>query len=152
MRYWACPTHTSINETKEYLDGMIASSTNGDIEFVIVLPAPVPLDPSSTVVSKAKVIGTAGIWDEATGEIELMLHSDYWAQGYMSEVLSTLIPTLWQKGAQKLLADVDPRNHASMKVLNRFGFVETHRKKKTFETDIGWCDSVYLELWRPRRF
>lgn len=130
---------------------MIASSTNGNLEFVIVLPAPMPLGPSSTIVSKEKIIGTAGIWDEATGEIELMLHSDYWAQGYMTEVLTTLIPILWQKGMQKLVADVDPRNNASIKVLNRFGFVETHRKKKTFETDIGWCNSVYLELWRPRR-
>ena len=125
---------------------MIASSTNGHIEFVIVIPSP------STAVSKDKVIGTAGIWDEATGEIEFMLRRDYWAKGYMSEVLTTLIPMFWEKGVEKVFADVDPRNEGSMKVLNRFGFVETRREKNTFETDIGWCDSVFLELWRPRRF
>ena len=131
---------------------MIASSTNGDIEFAIVLPSPRSLDPSSSTAGEDKVIGTAGIWDEATGDIELMLHRDYWSQGYMSEVLTTLVPWFWQKGVQKVIADVDPRNNRSIKVLNKFGFVETRREKNTFETDIGWCDSVYLELWRPRRF
>lgn len=152
MRYWDRPTHTSIDQTESYLNGMIASSTNGDIEFAIVLPSPRSLDPSSSTAGEDKVIGTAGIWDEATGDIELMLHRDYWSQGYMSEVLTTLVPWFWQKGVQKVIADVDPRNNRSIKVLNKFGFVETRREKNTFETDIGWCDSVYLELWRPRRF
>ena len=148
MRYWAWPTHTSIDETNEYLQAMIASSTNGDIEFVIVLPT---LDPPSPALSKEKVIGTAGIWDEATGEIALMLHRDHWAKGYMSEILTTLIPGFWAQGVKKVFADVDPRNEGCIKVLTRLGFVETHREKNTCETDIGWCDSVYLELWRPRR-
>ena len=152
MRYWAWPTHTSSGQTTSYLNKMIAASTNGDVEFVIVLPAPKTFDPSATAASKDKVIGTAGIFDRATGEIELMLHLDYWSQGYMSEVLAMLIPRFWQKGVKSLVADVDPRNYCSVKLLNRFGFVETHRESKTCETDIGWCDSIYLELWRPRRF
>ena len=69
----------------------------------------------------------------------------------MSEALTTLIPMFWAKGVEKLLADVDPRHGICIKVLNGFGFVETRREKNTFKTDIGWCDSVYLELWRPRR-
>lgn len=149
MRYWA-PTHTTIDQTKSYLNRMMEPSTNGDVEFVIVLPASNPLDhPSSTAVSKEKVIGTAGIWDEANGEIELMLHRDFWGHGYMSEALTAMIPIFWQKGLEKLVADVDPRNEGSLKVLNKLGFVEAGSAKNTSETDIGWCDSVYLELRRP---
>ena len=95
MRYWTCPTHTSIDRTEWYLNDMITSSTNGESEFVIVLPAAISLDPPSTVVSKDKVIGTVGIWDQTTGEIELMLHRDHWGQGYMKEALATLIPIFW---------------------------------------------------------
>ena len=152
MRYWAWPTHTSFEQTTSYLNKMIAASTNGELEFVIVLPAPKPFGRSATAAGKDKVIGTAGVFDRDTGEIELMLHRDYWSQGYMSEVLATLIPRFWQKGVKRLVADVDPRNYGSVKLLNRFGFVETHRESKTCETDIGWCDSIYLEVWRPRRF
>ena len=152
MQYWAWPTHTTFAQTTSYLNKMIAASTNGDIEFVIVLPASEPFDPSAIAAGKDKVIGTAGIFDRATGEIELMLHRDYWSQGYMSEVLAMLVPRFWQKGVRKLVADVDPRNYGSVKLLNKFGFVETHRESKTCKTDIGWCDSSYMELWRPRRF
>lgn len=150
MRYWAWPTHTTIDRTRSYLNEMMRSSTNGDVEFVIVLPGSSPLDhPSSTAASKEKVIGTAGIFDEANGEIELMLHRDYWGHGYMSEALSAMIPIFWQRGLEKLVADVDPRNEGSIKVLNQIGFVQTGSAKNTCETDIGWCDSLYLELRRP---
>ena len=81
-----------------------------------------------------------------------MLQRDYWGQGYMSETLTAMIPLFWQKGFPKLVADVDPRNGGSIKLFNGLGFVETGREKNTAETDVGWCDSIYLELWRPRRF
>lgn len=113
---------------------MIASSTNGICEFVIVLPAAISLDsPSTAGSSKDKVIGTVGIWDQLTGEIELMLHRDHWGQGYMSEALTALIPMFWARGVKKLLADVDPRHGNCIRVLNRFGFVETRREKSTFK-------------------
>ena len=51
---------------------------------------------------------------------------------------------------ERVVADADPRNEACLGVLRRFGFKETGRAEKTFETHLGWCDSVYFELQRPR--
>jgi RimJ/RimL family protein N-acetyltransferase len=48
-----------------------------------------------------------------------------------------------------LLADVDPRNVASLRVLDRLGFKETGRAERTFLLGDEWCDSVYLALQRP---
>ena len=50
---------------------------------------------------------------------------------------------------ERVVADADPRNEACLGVLRKFGFQETGRAEKTFETHLGWCDSVYLELQRP---
>ena len=50
---------------------------------------------------------------------------------------------------ERVVADADPRNEACLGVLRKFGFKETGRAEKTFETHLGWCDSVYLELQRP---
>lgn len=50
---------------------------------------------------------------------------------------------------ERVVADADPRNEACLGVLGKFGFKETGRAEKTFETHLGWCDSVYLELQRP---
>lgn len=52
---------------------------------------------------------------------------------------------------QRVIADVDPRNEGSIGILRKFGFEETGREKRTFETHLGWCDSVYFELRRCGR-
>ena len=56
------------------------------------------------------------------------------------------------KGArvERVVADADPRNEACLGVMRRFGFKETGRAEKTYETHLGWCDSVYFELERPK--
>ena len=50
---------------------------------------------------------------------------------------------------KKVLADVDPRNEACLSLLRKVGFVEFGRRENTFETHLGWCDSIDLELARP---
>ena len=79
-----------------------------------------------------------------------MLNHSYWGQDYMADALQRLLPHIWQQGVERLIADVDPRNKASIGLLERFGFVEYEREERTIETHLGWCDSVYLLLERPR--
>jgi RimJ/RimL family protein N-acetyltransferase len=45
-----------------------------------------------------------------------------------------------------LTADVDPRNAASIKLLERCGFIETHRAAGTWQVGDELCDSVYFRL------
>lgn len=82
-----------------------------------------------------------------------MLHRNFWGSGYMAEALTALLGTrgvFWKRGVERVVADVDPRNDGSIGILKgRFGFVETGREERTFETHLGWCDSVYLELRGP---
>jgi ribosomal-protein-alanine N-acetyltransferase len=49
----------------------------------------------------------------------------------------------------ELTAEVDPRNRASMAVLRKLGFRETHRAERTMQWREEWCDSVYYALARP---
>ncbi len=137
-RYRSGPPHTNKSKTKDYLDCMIASPTNGVLDFVLVLP------------STGKVIGKAGIWETGTYEIGFMLNHSYWGQGYMADALQRLLPHIWQQGVESMIADVDPRNKASIGLLERFGFEEYERVERTIKTHLGWCDSVYLLLERPR--
>ena len=43
-----------------------------------------------------------------------------------------------------LTAEVDPRNAASLRLLAKLGFGETHRAERTLLWKDEWCDSVYL--------
>ncbi|KAF6230726.1 hypothetical protein HO173_011078 [Letharia columbiana] len=149
MRYWSCAPHTSLLQTTTYLHGMLASPANGSLDFVLVLVSPSsPTDPDSDP-PRGKVIGKAGIWSLSNSEIGFLLHRDVWGEGYMAEALTALLGpngVFWKRGVEGVVADVDPRNEGSMGILRRFGFVETGREDRTFETHLGWCDSVYLEL------
>ena len=49
---------------------------------------------------------------------------------------------------EAITAEADPRNAASLGLLARLGFAETHRAERTLKWRDEWCDSVYLALRR----
>lgn len=131
---------------------MIKSPYNGVLDFVVCLP-----DPRSTGFSSggsddssAIPIGKAGLWDGK--EIGFILDREYWAKGYAFEALDAVVKQFWTTNEHEeatIKADVDPRNKRSLRLLKKLGFVEVGTAKDTYETHIGWCDSVYLEARRP---
>lgn len=119
---------------------MISAPNNGISSFVIALR------------SADCVIGKLGIWETNTSEIGFLLHRSSWGKGYMAEAFAAFLQHLWSgKGGdvKTLKANVDPRNEGSLGILKRFGFIATGYKKKSIETHLGWCDSVYLALENP---
>ena len=139
----SCPLHTDKEQTNSYLTSTIASPTNGTLDFSLVLSSP-------RSSANEKVIGRVGIWNADNQEIGFMLNRSYWGKGYMAEALATVLPHIWKQGVRRIVADVDPRNEASLRSLKRFGFQEPGRAERTFETHLGWCDSVYLALEKPK--
>lgn len=58
-------------------------------------------------------------------EIGYRMLTDYWGKGYNSESMQALIDTYEKKnGACKIVAETDPENLNSIKLLERNGFVE----------------------------
>jgi RimJ/RimL family protein N-acetyltransferase len=139
MRYWSTPAHTTLDQTRAFLAGLIASPTDHCDEFVIE--------------KAGQVIGKAGAW--RLPEVGFILHPAHWGQGMAYEAMTALLGHLFDTRAlPRLTAEADPRNIASLRVLSRLGFTETHRAEKVFQWGDEWCDSVYFALDRadyPRR-
>lgn len=136
MRYWTRPEHETVQETQAFLDAMMASDLAGGDEFVIV--------------HDRKVIGKAGMWRR--WEVGFLLHPDYWGMGLAQEAMTALIAHLTRcHETRHLTAEADPRNTASLALLDRLGFRETHRATQTMQWRDEWCDSVYLRLDLPQR-
>lgn len=134
--------HTDVTQTERYLRNMVESEWNGVCDFVVVYAPP---------SAEPKVIGKLGLWDGH--EIGFMLNRTYWGKELMKRAMSEFLHGLWtdqrMNEIQSIVADVDPRNVASVSLLKRFGFKETGYREKTFETHMGWCDSLDLKLERP---
>ena len=130
MRYWSTPPHASVDDTARWLASMIEVDPALSDDFIVTLDG--------------AVIGKLGAWK--LPEIGFLIDRAQWGQGFASEALTGFIARRRALGSTELTADVDPRNTASLKLLTRNGFAETHRAERTWQVGDEWCDSVYLKL------
>jgi RimJ/RimL family protein N-acetyltransferase len=79
-------------------------------------------------------------------EIGFLFARDQWSKDFASEALAAFIAHRRLARSTELTADVDPRNSAALKLLDRAGFIETHRAMGTWQVGDELCDSVYLRL------
>ena len=133
MRYWSTLPHADRDQTRAWLDRMIAASPEVSADFVIE--------------HRGRVIGKAGCY--AVPEIGYILHRDFWGQGLAREALAAVLPYVFSRfPVDALRADVYPRNAASLGLLKKLGFEEVGRAVRTYRIGDEWCDSVYLALSR----
>ncbi|KAJ3517004.1 hypothetical protein NLJ89_g775 [Agrocybe chaxingu] len=144
MNYWSTPPHTSIEQTITWVDSMMTGPYNGIFDFVVCVR------PEESSDAEPVVIGKAGFWDGK--EIGYILNRAHWGKGYASEAFEAILPRYWatEGSADIIKADVDPRNGPSLRLLKKLGFEVTGTAERTYETHLGWCDSVYLKLRRQK--
>lgn len=134
--FWSTPPHTNRAETEAWLAGMIA---NG------------PDNPDFVVERDGVVIGKAGFF--ALPEIGYILHPDHWGHGFAGEAAQAAIDHVFATtDLETLTADVDPENAASIRLLERLGFVRTGFAERTWNIAGAWKASVYYGLSRPDWF
>lgn len=133
MRYWSSLPHAAIEETRDWLDRMIAIPPEEGEDFVIE--------------RDGRVIGKAGFY--RFPEIGFILRRDQWGQGVAREALRPVIERGFMvHGLARIEADVDPRNQGSLRLLEGLGFVRYGFAERTWLIGDQWCDSVYLSLGR----
>lgn len=142
MQIRSTAPHTDLSQTEAFLQTMVNCKWNGVRDFVIEYsPSP----------SAPKAIGKLGLWNGH--EIGFMLNRKFWGKGLMKEAMNTFFRDLWSsrdaQDVQDIVADADPRNYACISLLKKFGFAETGYREKTWETHLGWCDSLDFVLKRP---
>ncbi|HSG33264.1 MAG TPA: GNAT family N-acetyltransferase [Sphingomonadaceae bacterium] len=128
MRYWSTPPHETLDQSRDWLASMVEADPEVSDDFLIE--------------RNGAVIGKLGCWKLPS--IGFLLHSDHQRQGYGSEAMAAFLSYLAWRAPLTLTADVDPRNAASLALLTRHGFAETHRAARTWHIGGEWCDSVYL--------
>jgi ribosomal-protein-alanine N-acetyltransferase len=134
MQYWSTPPHPDLGTTAVWLDRKLAEDLAGSVEFVMEY--------------QGRAIGTAG--GGVLPEVGYILHPDYWGKGFAFEAMQAIIAYAFANHpVDHLMADVDPRNAASIKLLKRLGFVFTSHAQKTFCIAGEWVHSDYYRLNRP---
>ncbi len=130
MLYWSTLPHERLDQTEAWIASMIDVSPDESDDFIMTL--------------EGRLIGKLGCWK--LPEIGFLLDPELWGRGYASEALFAFIERRRGLGSAELLADVDPRNAPSLRLLQRAGFVETGRAERSWHIGGVWHDSVYLRL------
>ena len=130
MRYWSTLPHDNLAQTEAWLRSMVEADPTTSDDFM--------------VTREGAVIGKFGAW--RLPEFGFLIDPEEWGKGYAGEAMVGFITHRRALGSAELTADVDPRNDASLRLLERHGFTETHRKARTCQLGDEWCDSVYLRL------
>ncbi|NIJ66790.1 RimJ/RimL family protein N-acetyltransferase [Sphingomonas leidyi] len=135
--YWSHPPHSGIGESEEWLAAMLAIQPGEGEDFI--------------VEHEGAVIGKAGFY--RFPEIGLILHPRSWGRGFAIEALGAVLAHGFEvHGLPAVTADVDPRNAACLRLLDRLGFRETGRRERSLLVGAEWCDSVDLLLERDAFF
>ena len=136
MRYWSTPPHAELAQTERWIASMVeADPATGD-DFIVTLDG--------------RLIGKLGAWK--LPEFGFLLDPAEWGKGYAGEGLAAFVGHRRARGSTYLMADVDPRNAASIRLLQRAGFTESGRASGTWQVGDELCDSVCfrLDLTHPR--
>jgi ribosomal-protein-alanine N-acetyltransferase len=130
MRYWSSVPHPDLETTRKWLDDMLAMDPAEGDDFIVELDG--------------QCIGKAGAW--RLPEVGYILAREHWGKGYAREAMGAFVAYALTHRTDHLVADVDPRNERSLRMLLTLGFRETHRTSRTWEVGGEWCDSVYLRI------
>jgi ribosomal-protein-alanine N-acetyltransferase len=100
------------------------------------------------------LIGTATLFnlDQNNHRAELGYGLDRaeWGQGYMQEALTALVAYAFNDlGLYRLEADVDPRNSASIKTVDRLGFQREGYLRERWNVGGEIQDALFFGLLRP---
>jgi len=135
MAYWSSLPHESLRQTEDWVASMVeAGGTGPCLDFIIEF--------------EGRAVGKAGFWSPP--EIGYILHPALWGRGLAREAVEAVIRHGFEVGGlDEIRADVDPRNAASLGLLERLGFVRTGFATGTWEIGGVLLDSVYLSLRRP---
>lgn len=133
MRFWSTGPHRDVDTTRAWLASMMASPPLLSDDFIIEY--------------EGETVGKVGFY--RLPEIGFILRRDLWGRGLVSEAARAVIEHVFRtRAVDELVADADPRNAGSIRVLTRLGFVETGRAERTFCIDGVWVDSVFFSLKR----
>lgn len=140
MRYWSSPPYTGRAQAEELLAGIGECFRGGGLyQWGVARRA------------DDRVIGTctlAGIdRSNLRAEIGFALGRAHWGGGLMIEATSGLLDFAFGPlGLARMEADVDPNNHASLRLLEKLGFQREGYMRERWRVGGGVQDSVFLGL------
>lgn len=145
MRYWSCEPMQSPSEAGDLVEQIIAGRRDGTFyQWAIGLRG------------ESRVVGTVTLFcidlTHRRAELGFALGRDWWGRGLAGEAVSRVVDHAFgAMGLARLEADADPRNDASLALLERLGFRREGLLRQRYRVAGEVQDSVMLGLLAHQR-
>ena len=142
MRYWSGAAWTSIDQAHEKIDRYRKSLRENEALSLGIINSQTKL-----------VIGSCSLFHLDTqcrrAEIGYGMVSTSWGKGYMHEALTALINFSFEAlDLNRIEADIDPRNEASLRSIERLGFIREGHLRERWIVEGEISDSSIYGLLR----
>ncbi len=134
MRYWSTLPHETMRQTLDWIEeNRLACAAGTAIEL--------------GVLREGRLIGRVTFWNG--NEVGYLFGRSAWGQGFALEAMTALIDHGFAiRDWDCAVAEIDPLNTASLKLLERLGFHRSGLRERTFCIGGVWSDSLDLTLRR----
>lgn len=117
MRYWSFPAWTHVDQARERFEGALAAHDPTRLLCWAVADG-----------DSDRLVGGITLFaihpEQRRAEIGYALHSSQWGRGHARNALRAVLDHAFGPlGLRRVEADIDPRNAASCRVVERLGFV-----------------------------
>ena len=142
MRYWSSPPLANAEAAVELQREIAEGNQNGTM-----LKWGLALRESNTVIGTTTLFNIS--LDNGRAEIGYALARAYWGKGFMNEALQALVSHAFEvMELRRLEADVDPRNAASIRTLERLGFQREGFLRERWHVNGEIQDALFYGLLR----
>lgn len=142
MRYWSTPPWKSLEDSRAYIDGIHRHFARQSL-----FQWGVARSDDGTLMGTCTLAQIDARHRRA--EIGFILRRDCWRRGYMTECLHALLRFAFNElNLHRIEADVDPRNIASIGLLERLGFQREGYLRERWFVGEEINDGVFFGLLR----
>ncbi|MCD7900236.1 MAG: GNAT family N-acetyltransferase [Bacteroides sp.] len=133
----------SVDEIRDYIHNMPQTMDVADICFQFVI----------IIADENRLIGDMGIvftnHDKMQAEIGCTLHKKFHGRGFATEALKAMVNFLFEKlNKHRIIASIDPRNTASIQLIERLGFRKEGHFRESYYLRGEWMDDIIYAMLR----
>lgn len=144
MRYWSAPPWTDMSQAH----AAVAQATD-DLQNGTALRLGVVLTETGELIGYANLYA----FQDANRRCDIgyALAAAHWGRGYLPEALTALLGHGFARlNLNRVEADIDPRNAASAKVLEKLGFEREGYMKERWIVNGEICDTAFYGLLKGK--
>jgi ribosomal-protein-alanine N-acetyltransferase len=142
MRYWSYPAWTELAQAEQKVADIQRQRRELDILVWAIADA-----------ASDRLIGTSAVFaldlKQGRAEIGYSLHPEWQGRGLATEALRLILGYLFdQLQLRRVEADIDPRNEASWRLLEKLGFIREGLLRERWNVNDEICDTAIYGLLR----